>query len=144
VGLHLNHVGIVVDDLDAAIEFFIELGLALEGTAAVDDASVDRVIGLAGVRSEIAMLVTPDGCGRVELSRFHSPRPPAGDPEAPSNALGMRHLAFEVDDLDAVLARLTACGARLLGDVERVGETYRLCYVRGPEGIIVEVAQRTR
>jgi len=137
----MDHVGIVVDDLAAATEFFLELGLERQGGAAVEGDWVDRVVGLEGVRAEIAMLQTPDGHGRVELSQFHAPSGPSGD-DAPANAPGLRHLSFEVDDLDGALAGLRARGAQLVGAVERYGDSYRLCYVRGPEGIIVELAER--
>jgi catechol 2,3-dioxygenase-like lactoylglutathione lyase family enzyme len=137
----MEHVGIVVDDLDAATAFFVELGLELQGEGSVEGDWVDRVIGLEGVRSDIVMLETPDGQGRIELSRFRSPAGPSGDPEAPSNALGLRHITFEVDDLDATVAGLRSHGAELVGEIERYGDVYRLCYVRGPAGIIVELAE---
>jgi catechol 2,3-dioxygenase-like lactoylglutathione lyase family enzyme len=138
----MEHVGIVVDDLAAATAFFLELGLELEGEASVEGDSVDRVVGLEGVRSELAMMVTPDGHGKVELAKFHAPAGPAGDRHAPANAPGIRHLTFAVDDVDAVVARLQAHGAELVGEVERYKDIYRLCYLRGPEGIIVELAER--
>jgi catechol 2,3-dioxygenase-like lactoylglutathione lyase family enzyme len=137
----MDHVGIVVEDLAAATEFFLELGLERQGGAAVDGEWVDRVVGLDGVRAEIAMLQTPDGHGRVELSQFHAPSGPSGDDHAPANTPGLRHLSFEVDDLDGALAGLRARGAELVGAVERYRDSYRLCYVRGPEGIIVELAE---
>jgi catechol 2,3-dioxygenase-like lactoylglutathione lyase family enzyme len=138
----MDHVGIVVEDLAAATEFFLELGLERQGGATVDGEWVDRVVGLDGVRAEIAMLQTPDGYGRVELSQFHAPSGPSGDDQAPANTPGLRHLSFEVDDLDGALAGLRARGAELVGAVERYRDSYRLCYVRGPEGIIVELAER--
>ncbi|HEX4466441.1 MAG TPA: VOC family protein [Solirubrobacteraceae bacterium] len=138
----MDHVGIVVDDLAAATAFFVELGLELQGEGRVEGAWVDRVVGLEGVRAEIAMLETPDGHGRLELTKFHAPSVRAGDPHAPANAPGIRHLAFEVDDIDAVIAGLRARGSELIGEVERYEDRYRLCYVRGPQGIIVELAQR--
>ncbi len=138
----MDHVGIVVEDLAAATAFFVELGLELQGAGPVEGAWVDRVVGLEGVRAEIAMLETPDGHGRVELARFRAPPSPGGDRQAPANAPGIRHLTFAVDDIDAVLARLLARGAELVGEVERYRDIYRLCYVRGPEGIIVELAER--
>jgi catechol 2,3-dioxygenase-like lactoylglutathione lyase family enzyme len=138
----MDHVGIVVDDLAAATAFFIELGLKLQGEGTVDGALVDRVVGLEGVRAELAMMETPDGHGRLELTKFHSPSSQGGDRHAPANAPGIRHLTFAVDDIDAVIARLRACGAELVGEVERYGDSYRLCYVRGPEGIIVELAEQ--
>jgi catechol 2,3-dioxygenase-like lactoylglutathione lyase family enzyme len=138
----MDHVGIVVEDLAAATEFFLELGLERQGGASVQGDWVDRVVGLEGVRAEIAMLQTPDGNGRVELSQFHAPSSPGGDGSAPANAPGLRHLSFEVNDLDDALAGLRARGAELVGAVERYGDSYVLCYVRGPEGIIVELAER--
>jgi catechol 2,3-dioxygenase-like lactoylglutathione lyase family enzyme len=138
----MDHVGIVVNDLAAATEFFLELGLERQGGAAVEGEWVDRVVGVDGVRAEIAMLQTPDGHGRVELSQFHAPSGPRGDEDAPANTPGLRHLSFEVDDLDGALAGLRARGAELIGEVERYRDSFRLCYVRGPEGIIVELAER--
>ena len=138
----MEHVGIVVNDLAAATEFFVELGLELQGEASVEGGWVDRVVGLEGVRAEIAMLETPDGQGRVELAKFQAPQGPGGDPQAPANTPGIRHLSFSVDDIDAVVAGLRARGTELVGEVERYKDIYRLCYVRGPEGIIVELAER--
>jgi catechol 2,3-dioxygenase-like lactoylglutathione lyase family enzyme len=138
----MDHVGVVVDDLAAATAFFVELGLELQGEGSVDGSWVDRVVGLDGVRAEIAMLQTPDGDGRVELARFLAPPGPGGDRNAPANTPGIRHLAFVIDDIDAVVAGLRARGAELVGEVERYRDIYRLCYVRGPEGIIVELAER--
>ena len=137
----MEHVGIVVDDLPAAIEFFVELGLVLQGEAAVEGGWVDRVVGLEGVRADIAMMQTPDGNGRVELSKFHSPSSRGDDRQAPANAPGIRHVSFAVEDIDAVVAGLRARGAELVGEMERYKDSYRLCYVRGPEGIIVELAE---
>jgi catechol 2,3-dioxygenase-like lactoylglutathione lyase family enzyme len=138
----MDHVGIVVEDLAAATAFFVELGLELQGGGPVEGAWVDRVIGLEGVRAEIAMLQTPDGHGRVELAKFHAPAGPGGDRQAPANAPGIRHVTFAVDDIDAVVAGVRARGAELVGEVERYRDIYRLCYIRGPEGIIVELAER--
>jgi catechol 2,3-dioxygenase-like lactoylglutathione lyase family enzyme len=138
----MEHVGIVVDDLAAATAFFVELGLELQGEASVEGGWVDRVVGLDGVQAEIAMLETPDGHGRVELAKFHAPSGPSGDDHTPANAPGIRHLSFAVDDIDAAVAGLQARGAELVGEVERYRDIYRLCYVRGPEGIIVELAER--
>jgi catechol 2,3-dioxygenase-like lactoylglutathione lyase family enzyme len=141
----MDHVGIVVDDLAAATEFFAELGLVLQAEWSAEGASVDRIIGLEGVRADVAMMHVPDGNGRVELSKFHSPSNQGDDNrEAPSNAPGIRHLSFEVEDLDAVLAGLQARGAELVGELESYGDTYRLCYIRGPEGIIIELAEKVR
>jgi catechol 2,3-dioxygenase-like lactoylglutathione lyase family enzyme len=138
----LEHVGIVVDDLAAARSFFVELGLEPQGEGSVGGDWVDRIVGLEGVRAEFAMMETPDGHGRLELVKFHAPSGRGGDPHAPANTPGIRHLAFAVDDIDAVLAGLRSHGAELVGEVERYKDSYRLCYVRGPEGIIVELAEK--
>ena len=138
----MDHVGVVVDDLAAATAFFVELGLELQDKGSVEGAWVDRIVGLEGVRSEIVMMQTPDGHGRLELTKFHAPSGPGGDRHAPANTPGLRHITFAVDDLDAALARLRAHGAQLVGEVERYENIYRLCYVRGPEGIIVELAEK--
>jgi catechol 2,3-dioxygenase-like lactoylglutathione lyase family enzyme len=138
----MEHVGIVVDDLAAATAFFVELGLELQGEGSVEGDWVDRVVGLEGVRSELAMMETPDGHGRLELIKFQTPSSPGGDRHAPANTPGIRHLTFAVDDIDAVLAGLRAHGRELVGEVENYEDIYRLCYDRGPEGIIVELAER--
>jgi catechol 2,3-dioxygenase-like lactoylglutathione lyase family enzyme len=138
----MDHVGIVVDDLAAATAFFLELGLELQGESPVQGGWVDRVVGLEGVRANIAMMETPDGHGRIELAKFHAPPGRAGERHAPANTPGIRHITFAVDDIDDVLARLQARGAELVGEVERYENIYRLCYIRGPEGIIVELAER--
>ena len=138
----MEHVGIVVDDLAAATEFFVELGLELQGEGKVEGRWVDRIVGLDGVRSEIAMLQTPDGHGRLELVKFHSPPTQGGDSHAPANTPGIRHIAFGVEDIDAAVAGLRARGTELVGEVVRYEDSYRLCYVRGPEGIIIELAEK--
>ena len=138
----MEHVGIVVDDLAAAIEFFAQLGLEVQGKASVEGRWVDRVVGLEGVRADIAMLQTPDGHGRLELTKFNTPLPKGGDQNAPANTPGIRHVAFAVEGIDAVVARLRAQGSELVGELARYEDSYRLCYVRGPEGIIVELAER--
>ena len=138
----MAHVGIVVDDLAAATAFFVELGLKLEGEWSLEGDWVDRVVGLDGVQTENAMLETPDGHGQLELTRFHAPPGRGGDRQAPANTPGIRHLSFEVDDVDAAVARLRGRGAELVGEVERYKDRYRLCYLRGPEGIIVELAEQ--
>jgi catechol 2,3-dioxygenase-like lactoylglutathione lyase family enzyme len=138
----MDHVGIVVDDLAAATDFFVALGLVLQGEGPVEGRVVDRIVGLEGVRAEIAMLQAPDGHGRLELSKFHSPPTPGGNRHAPANTPGIRHVAFAVEDIDAAVAGLRARGAELVGELERYEDSYRLCYVRGPEGIIVELAER--
>jgi catechol 2,3-dioxygenase-like lactoylglutathione lyase family enzyme len=138
----MDHVGIVVDDLADAVAFFAELGLELEGEATVAGRSVDRVMGLEGVRSDVAMMRTPDGHGRLELIKYHTPPGRGGDPRAPANALGIRHVTFAVVGIDDVLDRLRAHGAELVGELEQYENSYRLCYVRGPEGIIIELAEQ--
>jgi catechol 2,3-dioxygenase-like lactoylglutathione lyase family enzyme len=138
----MEHVGIVVDDLEAATAFFVELGLKRQGEGQVEGGWVDRVVGLEGVRVEYAMMETPDGHGRLELVKFHSPSVGGGDGHAPANILGIRHVAFVVDDLDAAVATVRARGGELVGEVENYEDIYRLCYVRGPEGIIVELGER--
>jgi catechol 2,3-dioxygenase-like lactoylglutathione lyase family enzyme len=138
----MDNVGIVIDDLKAAIAFFVELGLELEGEATVEGQWVDRVVGLDGVRGEIAMMRTPDGHGRIELTKFHAPALIEVEPEvAPPNTRGIRRIMFAVDDIEDVLARLRRHGAELIGEVADYEDVYRLCYVRGPEGIIVALAQ---
>lgn len=138
----LDHTCIVVNDLTTAIEFFVELGLVLQGEGHVEGNWVDRIVGLEGVKAELAMMETPDGNGRLELVRFHSPEDQSDSPPAPANAPGLRHIAFAVDDIDAVVAGLQARGTKLVGELERYQDSYRLCYVRGPEGIIIELAER--
>ena len=138
----MDNVGIVVADLAAAIAFFVELGLELEGEATVEGQWVDRVVGLDGVRSDIAMLRTPDGHGRLELTKFHAPPATTAEPNAPPNTLGIRRIMFAVDDIEDVLARLQAHGAELMGEVVQYEDSYRLCYVRGPEGIVVALAEQ--
>lgn len=137
----MDHVGIVVEDLEAATEFFVELGLEVQGTGEVEDERVDRIVGLDGVRSQLVMLQSKDGQRLLELVKFHSPAIPDGDPQAPSNAPGIRHISFVVDDVDAAVAGLRARGTELVGELVTYGNSYRLCYVRGPEGIIVELAE---
>jgi catechol 2,3-dioxygenase-like lactoylglutathione lyase family enzyme len=138
----MDNVGIVVDDLAAAIAFFVELGLELEGEATVEGRSVDRVVGLDGVRSDIAMLRTPDGHGRLELSKFHTPPARNPDPNAPVNTLGIGRIMFAVDDIEDVLSRLQPHGTELVGEVVQYEDTYRLCYIRGPGGILIALAEQ--
>jgi catechol 2,3-dioxygenase-like lactoylglutathione lyase family enzyme len=138
----MDHVGIVVDDLAAAIEFFVQLGLELQGEGRVEGGWADRIVGLEGVRAEIAMVQAPGGYGRLELTKFHRPSDRADDRQAPANTLGIRHVAFEVANIDAVVAGLRARGTELVGELERYEDSFRLCYVRGPEGIIIELAER--
>lgn len=138
----MDNVAIVVDDLAAAKAFFTELGLELEGEATVEGSAVDRLVGLEGVRSDIAMMRTPDGHGRLELTKYHSPSGPAGDPLAPPNTLGAHRVMFAVDDIAAVLDRLRPHGAELVGELVQYENSYRLCYLRGPGGIIVALAEQ--
>lgn len=139
----MDHVGVVVDDLEAAMAFFVELGMELEGRALVQGQWVDRVVGLDGVRVDIAMMRTPDGHGRLELTKFHTPTAVSAVPEnAPGNTLGLRSIMFAVDDIDATVAGLRARGAELVGEVAQYQDSYRLCYMRGPEGIIVALAEQ--
>ena len=139
----MDNVLLVVDDLAAAKAFFAELGLELEGETVVEGHSVDRLIGLDGVRATIASMRTPDGHGRIELDKFHTPAAVRAEPEdAPVNALGIRRIMFAVDDIESVLDRLRRHGAELVGDVVQYEDRYRLCYVRGPEGIVIGLAEQ--
>lgn len=138
----MDHVGIVVDDLPAAIEFFVGLGMEVRGEGSVQGELVDRIVGLDGIHTELAMLGTSDGDAEIELVKFLSPPTEDGDPGAPSNTLGIRHLAFIVEDIETLVADLQARGGELIGELVRYGDSYRLCYVRGPEGIIVELAEK--
>ena len=139
----MDNVLIVVDDLEAATAFFAELGMELEGRAPVEGVSVDRVVGLDGVRADIVMLRTPDGHGRVELTRFHTPSAIRSEPQnAPANTLGIRRIMFAVDDIEDVIARLRTHGADLVGEVAQYENSYRLCFVRGPEGFIIGLAEQ--
>jgi catechol 2,3-dioxygenase-like lactoylglutathione lyase family enzyme len=138
----MDNVGVVVDDLEAATGFFVELGMELEGEAPVEGRWVDRVVRLDDVRVDIAMMRTPDGHGRLELTKFHTPPATSAEPNAPVNTLGIRRIMFAVEDIEEVLARLQARGAELVGEVVQYEDKYRLCYVRGPEGIIVALAEQ--
>jgi catechol 2,3-dioxygenase-like lactoylglutathione lyase family enzyme len=138
----MDNVGIVVEDLDAAIGFFTELGLELEGRAPVEGEWADRVVGLRGMRCEIAMMKTPDGHSRLELSRFLAPAVIADHRNAPVNALGYLRVMFTVEDIDETVTRLTQRGAKLVGEVAQYETMYRLCYIRGPEGILIGLAQQ--
>ena len=140
--LRMEHIGIVVDDLDAAVAFFAALGLELEGEASVEGAAVDRINGLDGVRADIAILRTPDGHAKIEVAKYHSPPSSGNDQPPPANAPGIRHILFVVDDIRAALAGLHAHGGELVGDLENYANSYWLCYVRGPAGIIVELAEK--
>jgi catechol 2,3-dioxygenase-like lactoylglutathione lyase family enzyme len=140
--LRVDHVGVVVADLETAVAFFAALGFERDGGGEVEGEDVGRIVGLDGVHTEFAMVRAPDGSGTLELIRFHAP---AGDerPQAlPANRLGYRHLCIEVEELDAIVERLREDGYDLVGDAVDFGNVFRLCYVRGPEGLIVELAQR--
>lgn len=137
----MDHVGIVVDDLQAATAFFIELGMELVGEGPTEGRWLDSIVGLDDVRVEIAFLRTPDGHGQVELTRFLSPAATTAEPDAPANTLGLRRVMFAVDDIDDVVGRLRAHGAELIGNVAQYENSYRLCYVRGPQGIIVSLSE---
>jgi catechol 2,3-dioxygenase-like lactoylglutathione lyase family enzyme len=139
----MDNVLIVVEDIEAAKAFFTEVGMELEGEHLVEGPMVDRVIGLDGVRADIAMMRTPDGHNRVELTRFHSPPAVRSRPEgAPANTLGIGRIMFAVDDIEDAVARLQRHGAELVGEIVEYGDTYRLCYLRGPEGIVIGLAER--
>ena len=137
----MDNIGIVVEDLEATIDFFRELGLALEGRATIEGEWAGRVTGLGDQRVEIAMMRTPDGHSRLELSRFLAPGVVADHRTAPVNALGYLRAMFTVDDIDETLARLAQRGAQLVGEVVRYKNVYRLCYIRGPEGLLIGLAQ---
>jgi catechol 2,3-dioxygenase-like lactoylglutathione lyase family enzyme len=139
----MDNVLIVVDDLEATKAFFAELGMELEGETTVKGDFVDRTVGLNGVRADIVMMRTPDGHGRVELSKFHTPPAISSEPHnAPANTLGIRRIMFAVDGIDDVVARLRTHGAELVGEIAQYEDSYRLCFVRGPEGIIVGLAEQ--
>ena len=139
----MDNVLIVVEDLEAAIAFFVELGMELEGKALVEGDFVDRTVGLDGVRADIVMMRTPDGHGRVELTKFHTPPAISSEPHnAPANTLGIRRIMFAVEGIDDVVARLRTHGAELVGEVAQYEDQYRLCYLRGPEGIMIALAQQ--
>jgi catechol 2,3-dioxygenase-like lactoylglutathione lyase family enzyme len=138
----MDNVLIVVEDLDAVIAFFVEIGLELEGRGPVEGAWVEQVIGVSGVKQDVAMLRIPGAPGGVELAQFHQPEPIRPEPRvAPANTLGLRRVMFAVDDIDDVVGRLRARGHELVGELVTFENTYRLCYVRGPEGIIVGLAE---
>ncbi len=138
----LEHIGIVVDDLAAATAFFVALGLEVEGEASVEGRLVDRINGLEGVQADIVMLRTPDDSSELELAKYRSPAYVGGDGPAPPNAPGIRHMLFLVDDIEASLARLQGHGGELVGELVNYEDSYRLCYLRGPAGIIVELAEK--
>lgn len=139
----MHNVGIVVDDMDAAVAFFTELGMAVEGKTQVEGPWVDQTVGLDGVLCDIVMLRTPDGHGRLELSKYQTPAAAAATPRnPPHNTLGMHRVMFSVDDIDDVIARLRTHGAEVVGEVAQYQDSVRLCYIRGPEGIFVGLAEK--
>jgi catechol 2,3-dioxygenase-like lactoylglutathione lyase family enzyme len=139
----MDNVAIVVEDVDAAVAFFTELGMQLEGKAQVEGVWVDRTVGLDGVRSDVAMMRTPDGHSKLELTKYHTPAAVSAQPKTPSpNTLGLHRVMFAVDDIDDTVARLRAHGAELLGEVAQYESIFRLCYLRGPAGIIVALAEQ--
>jgi catechol 2,3-dioxygenase-like lactoylglutathione lyase family enzyme len=141
----MDNVGIVVDDLDTAIAFFVELGMEIEGRQSIDGRWAERVVGLDDMRSEIAMMRTPDGQGRLELTKYHQPTALTAVPEvAPPNTLGLHRAMFTVDDIEDTVARLRTHGAELIGDIGQYEDTFLLCYLRGPSGIIVALCEQLR
>jgi len=141
----MDNVLIVVEDMEAAKAFFLELGMELEGEMPLEGRFVDRVVGLENVRCEIATLRTPDGHGKVELSKFHAPAAIRSEPQnAPANTLGIRRIMFAVDNVDDVVTRLRTHGAELVGEVAQYEDIYRVCFIRGPEGIIIGLAEELR
>jgi len=139
----MDNVGIVVDDLDAAVAFFTELGMELEGKGQIEGRWADLTVGLDGLRSEIAMMRTPDGHGKLELSKYHAPAAVSAGPEnPPPNTLGLHRVMFAVDDIHGTIARLRPHGAELLGEVAQYEDIFLLCYLRGPSGIIVALAEQ--
>ena len=142
MAVKLAHIAIVVEDLPAAVAFFAELGLDLEGEAALDGDTVDRLCGFDGVRSNIAMMRTEDRNGRLELIKYQTPSWQGDNPSPAPNTPGIRHIVFQVADIEEVIDRLRPLGADIVGELVQYENSYRLCYVRGPEGIIIELAQR--
>src|SRR3954469_12035084 len=142
MALRMDNVLIVVEDLEAVTAFFVELGMELEGETQVEGPAVDSTVGLKNVRADITMLQAPDGHGRVELTRFHTPPAVRAEPEnAPANTLGIRRIMFAVEGIDDVVARLRRHGAELVGEIAQYEDSYRLCFLRGPEGIIIGLAE---
>lgn len=139
----MDNVGIVVEDLDTAVAFFTELGLEVEGKARIEGSFADRTVGLDGVHSDIAMMRTPDGHGRLELAQYHTPAAIGdGADNPPPNTLGLHRVMFAVDDIDDTIARLRTHGAELIGEVAQYKDIYRLCYLRGPSGIVLALAEQ--
>ena len=139
----MDNVLIVVDDLETVKAFFIELGMEMEGETTVEGSSVDRLLSLQNVRATLVMMRTPDGHGRIELDKFHTPESVKNDPENnPVNARGIRRIMFAVDDIEEVVSRLRSCGGEVIGEIVQYEDTYRLCYIRGPEGIMIALAEQ--
>ncbi len=143
-GIRMDHAGVVVEDLAAAVAFFVELGLEVEGETTVEGEWVDQLVGLEGVRADLAFVRTPDGRGRVELSTFQTPAATSGAPRAPVNTPGIPRLTFVVDGLDDVLERLGPHGAELVGELAQYEDIYRYCYIRGPAGVIIGLVEELR
>ena len=137
----IDHVGIIVNDLAAAKAFFLDLGLEMVWEGEVEGELVERIIGLQDVKAEVVMLRTPDGEANIELSKFHSPTDENGIQRSLANTLGIRHITFAVEDIEAIVAKLKKNGAELVGEIQTYENTYKLCYIRGPEGIILELAE---
>ncbi|HEX5324885.1 MAG TPA: VOC family protein [Capsulimonadaceae bacterium] len=142
--LRMDHVGVVVNDLPAAKEFFLDLGLELLGEAELEGAWLDEVVGLKGVKSAIAMMGTPDGEANVELTKFYAPGDEKGIQPNFSNTLGIRHITFAVEDIEGIVAKLKAKGTEIFSEIHNYEDIYKLCYIRGPEGIILELAERIK
>lgn len=140
----MDNVGIVFEDLDAAVAFFVELGLELEGRMTVDADWAGRIVGIDDMKVDVAMVRTPDGHSKLELMSFQAPKAVGGDPDAPANALGLRRLMFAVDDLNDTVTRLRAHGAELIGEIGQIEDMFLMCYLRGPEGVIVALAEELR
>lgn len=140
--LHLDHIGVVVDDLDSVVAFFLALGFEREDGGLVEGEWVDKIVGLDGIRAEMVFVRTPDGSGTLELVKFHAPADTEGAHPWPANRLGFRHICFQVKDIDTLVIRLRDRGYDTVGEVREYEDIYRLCYVRGPEGLIVELAEK--
>ncbi|WP_371068520.1 VOC family protein [Sediminibacillus sp. JSM 1682029] len=140
----IDHVGVIVNDLSAAKEFFLDFGLEMLGEGEVEGEWVERIIGLNGVRETVVMLGMPDGQATLELVKFHTPEDEKGMQQSFANTLGIRHIAFAVEDIEGVVAKLKKKGTELFGEIQNYEDTYKLCYIRGPEGIILELAEKIR
>ncbi|WP_182200248.1 VOC family protein [Paraliobacillus salinarum] len=140
----IDHVGVIVNDLPTAKDFFIDLGLEVLGEAEVEGEWVERIIGLSDVKETVVMLGTPDGEATIELVKFHMPLDKKGIKESFANTLGIRHIAFSVEDIEEIVTKLKMKGAELFGEIQNYKNTYKLCYIRGPEGIILELAEKIK